>query len=79
MDKIEKFLLKLSKKDRQTFVKIFKDILILNLENYDVKTIKEYKDFYRLRKGKIRIIFIKRNNQGLVINIAYRKDIYKEL
>lgn len=78
MDKIKKFLLKLTKKERALIKAILGDVLTLNLQNYDVKPLKGYKGFYRLRKGDIRIVFAKENAMGVIIDINYRKDIYKK-
>ena len=77
MDKIQKFLLKLTKKERALIRKILGDILILNLQNYDLKPLKGYKGFFRLRKGDVRIVFAKEKTMGIIIDIDYRKDIYK--
>ena len=77
MDRIEKFLLKLEKKRRAVFLIIFRDIIKLNLEKYDIKPLHGFHGIFRLRKGKIRIIFAKQNNRGYVIDIDFRKDIYK--
>ncbi len=77
MDKIHKFLLKLSKKERKIFFTIFLDIENLNLEKYDIKALKVYKNLFRLKKGKIRIIYTIINQKGRVLDIDYRKDIYK--
>ena len=77
MDKIKKFLLKLTKKERALIKGILGDVLMLDLQNYDVKPLKGYKGFYRLRKGDIRIIFTKEKNTAVIIDIDYRKDIYK--
>ena len=77
MDKIKKFLLKLTKKERALIKAILGDVLMLDLQNYDVKPLKGYKGFYRLRKGDIRIIFTKEKNTAVIIDIDYRKDIYK--
>ena len=77
MDKIKKFFLKLTKKEKELFVAIMADIRALNLKSYDVKPLKGYKEFYRLRKGDVRIVFAKRNNVGIVFDIGFRKDIYK--
>ena len=78
MDKIKKFLLKLSKKEREIMRKILLDILTLDLKNYDTKPLKGYKGFFRLRKGDIRIVFMKEKNTGMIVDIDYRKDIYKK-
>lgn len=78
MDKIEKFLALLSKKERGVLSGILSDIRSGKLKIYDVKPLKGYKGFFRLRKGKIRIVFVKtENGSSAVVNIAYRKDVYK--
>ena len=79
MDKVTKFLLTLATKDRQIIRKIYDDIFHLNIKNYDVKPLQGYKNFYRLRKGKIRIVFYKQNNHGEIVDADFRKNIYKNL
>ena len=81
MNKIEKFLKKLTSRERHLLLKIFTDIKSLHIGSYDVKALKGYKNLYRLRKGDWRIIFAKdeRNRRGLVVNVGYRKDIYQDL
>jgi len=78
MDKLQKFLLKLTKKERSTVLKILADILSLRLSNYDIKPLEGFKGYFRLRKGKIRIIYTKTDCRAFIVNIAYRKDIYKQ-
>lgn len=77
MDKIQKFLLSLSEAERGILLKVFADIRQWKIGKYDVKPLKGHKGFFRLRKGKIRIIFTKSGDIGIIINIGYRKDIYK--
>jgi mRNA-degrading endonuclease RelE of RelBE toxin-antitoxin system len=77
MDKIHKFLLKLSKKERLIFSLIFQDIVNLNLDNYDTKALKVYKNLFLLKKEKIRIVYTIINQKGRVLDIDYRKDIYR--
>ena len=77
MDKIRKFLLSLSKNERAVLLQISADIRQWKIENHDVKSLKGHKGFFRIRKGKMRIVFTKNGDIGIVINIGYRKDIYK--
>jgi len=49
------------------------DILTLDLGEYDVKAIKGYKGIFRLRKGDLRIIFMKEKKMRVIINIDYKK------
>ena len=76
MDKIDKFLLKLSAKLIPKFEQIVFDVLTLNLEKYDVKKMKGYDNRYRLRVGKYRIIFEKLDGEGRIIDMDKRGDIY---
>ncbi len=76
MDKIQKFLVKLTQKDKGVLLQIFKDIQRLNLGAYDVKRLKGM-NLYQLRKGKIRVVYGKDKQQGFVVSVAFRKDSYK--
>ena len=58
---------------------IVKDILLDNISDYDIKKLSWYRDLYRLRKWKIRIIFRKNIYKIDIINIDTRWDIYKWL
>jgi mRNA interferase RelE/StbE len=51
----------------------------LNFKNYDVKPLKGFKDFYRLRISKYRIVFEIKNDVLLinVIKAGSRGDVYK--
>ncbi len=77
MDNISKFLKKLNKKQRAIFLLIFSDIKILKIQEYDVKPLIGYKNIFRIRKNDIRIVFTKLNDQGIVLDIDFRKNIYK--
>lgn len=79
MDKIQKFLVQLNKKEREILSGIFSDIRSLNIRGYDVKPLKSHKNLFRLRKGKIRIIFVKTDTIWVIVHIGFRKDIYKNL
>lgn len=77
MDKIEKFLQQLSKKDRQMMLIILADIRRLELKKYDVNPLRGYKGIFRLRKGNIRIVFAKIASQGVLVDANYRARIYR--
>lgn len=79
MDKIEKFLRILDKKQRAILAKIFGDIRVLNLSGYDIKALKGMPGLFRLRKGNIRVVYLKKEATGLIVDVAYRKDVYKNL
>ena len=77
MDKIDKFLLKLSLSERLILLGILEQIMISDIEMLDVKKLSWEKDLFRVRKWKIRIIFRDEWGKNDIINIDYRGNIYK--
>ena len=76
MDDLEKFLRKLSKKERMILAEeVFPRILRLQLSGLDVKKMKGMA-VWRLRHGKMRVLFVKDKGRGIIIRIGYRKDVY---
>ena len=57
MDKIKKFLEKLSQKEKETTKEILSLLETNNVSGLDVKKLKGYENIFRVRKGKLRIIF----------------------
>lgn len=78
MEQIEKFIKKLSKKHALEIMQILEDIALLKLKNYDIEKMKSFKDLYRIRTGKIRIIFKKEKTRGNPIYIEFRGNVYKK-
>jgi mRNA-degrading endonuclease RelE of RelBE toxin-antitoxin system len=56
-DKIEKFLAKLTLKERDLVQATLLDIIHGELEHLDCKPLKGHQNIYRVRKGSLRIIF----------------------
>ncbi len=79
MDKIRKFLRRLNKTEKIKVLKLLHDISNNSLSKLTVKKLQGLKDLYRIRIGKIRIIFKKTDKKNVIINIDYRKDSYKDL
>ena len=79
MDKITKFLLKLSEKEREFILFMIKKISVLSLEWLDIKKLQWETNLFRVRKWKIRIIFKKENFKWIIIDINYRSKIYKDI
>jgi mRNA interferase RelE/StbE len=54
------------------------DFLITSHENSDIKKLKGYSDFYRLRVGDYRIIFSinKQTKQICISAVGHRREIY---
>ena len=74
MNKIEKFLKKLSKKERLNIEKCIKSILLGNTNHLDTKKLVGRNDIFRVRKGDIRIIYQKTNNDVKLLLIEKRSD-----
>jgi len=69
-------------KSTQLIVKSIKKILFKEDINIDVKRLKgSFKNYYRIRVGKIRILFELENNEVKIIaiinDIDFRGDVYK--
>jgi len=74
MDKIRKFLRKLSPKDRRMVEGLVELILLRDTESLDVKKLKGYADIYRVRKGKIRIMYQQTDSGVRLISIDNRDE-----
>jgi mRNA-degrading endonuclease RelE of RelBE toxin-antitoxin system len=74
-DKIAKLLAKLPSKQLKALFVVLAKVNQGDLGDIDVKSLKGYKNRYRVRVGNYRIIFI-RNEQGryIVLLIAKRDD-----
>lgn len=80
MEKIKKFLLKLSPEERQRVEEILLHIVGGKVEHLNVKKLKGYKDVYRVRFGSIRIIFTKRDMNRKILDVSRRSDsTYRDL
>jgi len=77
VEKWKKQLLKLDK--NWTIKQIVKDIISGDLDKYEIKKLSWYKDIFRIRKWKVRIIFKKANWKNILLNIETRWDVYKWL
>jgi len=80
MDKIEKELKKLSQKEKEEIKKILLSIKDNSLSGFDIKKLKNCDNIFRIRKGKIRIIFKKSNDNTIsILTIEKRSDnIYND-
>lgn len=74
VDKIQKVLDKLSEKEKEQIKKILKEILDGHLAGYDIKKLKGHQDIYRIRKGRIRIIYQQNMNGIFLLAIERRSD-----
>lgn len=77
MDKLRKFLRKLSRKEQEEIEALMLRVQQLDLQGLDVKPLQGMKDVYRVRKGKLRVIYKSYKNRGIIIAIDYRKSAYR--
>jgi mRNA-degrading endonuclease RelE of RelBE toxin-antitoxin system len=78
MDRVLKFLRLLSGKQRIVVDDVLEKIKRLDIEGLDVEKMSGFKTLYRIRVGKIRIIFIKHKDCGELLNLHYRGQAYKK-
>ncbi|MEK9175729.1 MAG: hypothetical protein AAB795_04060 [Patescibacteria group bacterium] len=74
MDKITKFLNKLSSKEKEVVVNIISHILANDFFHLDIKKLKGENNIFRVRKGDIRIIFQKKKNNIFILAVERRSD-----
>ena len=74
-----KFLLKLDSKKRLKIRVIIEKILNNDFEGLEVQVLLWKQNFYKIRVWKIRVIFIKSDDENIIEDIWYRWDIYKWL
>lgn len=74
MDKIEKALKKLSPSERRKFEELLIKVEANNLKNLDVKKLKGHDEIYRVRKGNMRIIFRKVDEDIFLLAVEKRSD-----
>ena len=75
MDRINKFLKSLSLSRRKEIRVLVERILKKDLINLDCKKLRGFSDIYKVRQGKIRIIFQKNiKEKNMIIVIKNRKE-----
>jgi len=74
MDKIKKFLRRLSSAEQKIVQKLLAAVLANNTNGFDLKKLKGHKNIYRVRSGSIRIIFLQEPSGMRVLEISRRND-----
>lgn len=74
MDKIDKFLRKLSNAESTLLMKVIADILAYKTERYDVKKLTGYRDIYRVRIGNKRIIYRQLSDDIEILDVSLRSE-----
>lgn len=81
MDEIEKFLRKISEKDRIRLVSVIALLIARELKNLDIKKIQN-SDMYRVRVGRFRIIYFieQETDRVVIVGVRYRSEgTYKDV
>ena len=75
MDRISKFLNKLSQKELTVIKDVLEKIKKAEMANLDMKKLKGADNFFRVRKGDIRIIYrISEKEEIILLNIERKND-----
>jgi len=53
--------------------------LLEDQQNLQIKKMKEYKDMYRVRVGRYRIVYQRTDDFIRIVVVQHRKDVYREL
>jgi mRNA-degrading endonuclease RelE of RelBE toxin-antitoxin system len=80
VDKIEKALKKLKKKEKEAIKSILTKVQKEKIRDLDIKKLKGRDDIFRVRKGKIRVVFRKNSENISILSIERRSDkTYRDL
>lgn len=75
MDKISKALRKLTAKEREWVRTILSALNTNNISSLDIKKLKERNDIFRIRKGKMRILYRLDERGGIyILKISRRNE-----
>ncbi|MGH9858304.1 MAG: hypothetical protein ACRD4B_10715 [Acidobacteriota bacterium] len=79
-DKIKKLLAKLAPKERELVKLLILRVKLDDTEGLDIKQLKGHADLYRVRKGRLRIVYRKTQKEFLIVRIDRRNEkTYKDL
>ena len=74
MPDLKKLFSKFNKQERKVIESLIETIISLRWDNLDVKKLKGHQNIFRVRKGKIRIIFVKDNKDIFIVTIERRRE-----
>ncbi|OGM96315.1 MAG: hypothetical protein A3B86_04195 [Candidatus Yanofskybacteria bacterium RIFCSPHIGHO2_02_FULL_38_22b] len=74
MDRIDKALKKLSEKEKIWVKEITKALQSGRFDNLNIKKLKIGYDIFRVRKGRIRIIYQIRKKEVFILKVGFRKE-----
>lgn len=73
-DKLQKFVNKLSPKDRELLKLLVLRIKLDDTSGLDIKRLQGHADLFRLRKGRLRVVYRKSIDEFRVVHMAMRDD-----
>lgn len=68
-DKLKNFLLKLQEKERLMLLMIFADIETLKIEDYKIKPLEKFENFFTLIKNNFKITFYKEKSTSIIVDV----------
>lgn len=74
MDKIKKFLRKLTFQEQLEIDLVIEMIVSDKVDDLDVKRLQGYWDIFRVRKGNFRVIFKKTSEGNRILEVTRRND-----
>ncbi|MCA9301073.1 hypothetical protein H6801_01980 [Candidatus Nomurabacteria bacterium] len=79
-DKIKKILAKLTLKEREIVKLLILRIKLDDIEGLNISQLKDHTDLFRVKKGRIRIVYRKNEAKVLIVQIDRRNEkTYKDL
>lgn len=79
-DKIKKILAKLSKHELEIVRLLILRVKLDDITGLDIKQLKGHKDLFRVKKGRLRIVYRKTARDFLILRIDRRnEETYKDL
>ncbi len=79
MDPIEKALKKLTSKEREHIKAILAKLISNKTQGLDIKKLKGRDDIFRVRKGDIRIVYRKKQDELFILLIERRNEATYDL
>jgi mRNA-degrading endonuclease RelE of RelBE toxin-antitoxin system len=74
MNKIQKFIDRLSKDKKLIVFETIDNVILGRLDNLDVRKLRGKENTFRVRIGRIRVIFVQRENGYEIIDVTNRDD-----
>ena len=79
MERYLKIVRNLSRRQKNLVIDLWQRILKNDLKELKIKKLRGFDNYYSVRRWKLRIVFSKNKMGNEIVNINYRKNIYKEL